>query len=72
MRRETTAGDNTVQVGMMKQVRAPSMEYGEKADLGAQVLGVSGDGEQGLRRGPEQDAIERSLILVGDGGNLLR
>jgi hypothetical protein len=56
---------------MMKQVRAPSMEHGEKANLGAQVLGISGDGEQGLRRGPEQDAIELSLILVGDGGNLL-
>ena len=71
IRRETTAGDNTVQVGMMKQVRAPSMEYSEKANLGAQVLGVSGDGEQGLRRGPEQDAIELSLILIGNCCNLL-
>ena len=56
----------------MKQVRAPSMEHGKKADLGAQVLGISGDGEQGLRRGPEQDAIELSLILIGNGCNLLR
>ena len=45
-----------MQVGMMKQVRAPSVKHGEKAGLGAQVLGISGDGEQGLRRGPEQDA----------------
>ena len=57
---------------MMKQVRAPSMEHGKKADLGAQVLGISGDGEQGFRRGPEQDAIELSLILMGNGCNLLR
>ena len=71
IRRETSAGDNTVQVGMMKQVRAPSMEYGEKADLGTQVLGISGDGEQGLRCGPEQDAIDLSLILIGKGCNLL-
>ena len=56
----------------MEQVLAPSVKYGEKADLGTQVLGISGDGEQGLRRGPEQDAIELSLILIGDGGNLLR
>ena len=56
----------------MEQVMAPSVKHGEKADLGAQVFGISGDGEQGLRRGPEQDAIELSLILVGDGGNLLR
>ena len=59
-------------MGMMKQIRSPSMEYSEKPDLCAQVLGISGDGQQGLRRGPEQDAIELSLILVGDGGNLLR
>src|SRR5271165_3855633 len=57
-------------MGMMKQVRAPSMEHSEKTDLGAQVLGISGDGEQGLRRGPEQDAIELSLILVGDGSGV--
>ena len=56
----------------MKQVLAPSMEHGEKADLGAQVFGISGDGEQGLRRGLEQEAIELSLILIGNCCNLLR
>ena len=68
--RETTAGNHTMQVGMMEQVLAPSVKYGEKADLGAKVLGISGDGEQGLRRGPEQDAIELSLILIGNCCNL--
>jgi hypothetical protein len=42
------------------------MEHGEKADLRTKVLGVSGDGKQGLHRGPEQDAIELSLILIGN------
>ena len=56
----------------MEQIGAPSVEHGEKANLGAQLLGISGDSEQGLRRGPEQDAIELSLILIGDGGNLFR
>ena len=42
----------------MEQVRAPSVEHGEKADLGPQVLGISADGEQGLRGGAEQDAVE--------------
>jgi hypothetical protein len=58
-----------MQVGVMEQVRAPSVEHGEEADLGAQVLGISADGEQGLRRGPEQDAIELSLVLIGNGCN---
>jgi hypothetical protein len=33
-----------MQMGMMEQVRAPSMEHGKKADLGTQVFGISGDG----------------------------
>jgi hypothetical protein len=48
------------------------MKHGEKPDLRTQVFGISGDGEQGLCRSLEQDAIEFSLILVGNGGNLLR
>ena len=54
----------------MEQVLAPGMDYGEKADLSAQVLGISGDGEQGLRRSPEQNAIEFPLVLIGNGCNL--
>src|SRR5215469_6734986 len=48
------------------------MEHGEKADLSTQVFGISGDGAQSLRRSPEQDAIELSLVLVGDCCNLFR
>jgi len=33
-----------MQMGMMKQVRAPSMEHGKKADLRTQMFGISGDG----------------------------
>ena len=46
------------------------MEDGEKADLSTQVLGISGDGEQGLRGGPKQDAVELPLILIGNCCNL--
>src|SRR5260370_36274147 len=70
--REPTSGDHTMQVAMMKQVRAPSMEHGKKADLGTQMFGISGDGAQGLCCGSKQNAIELSLILIGDGGNLVR
>jgi hypothetical protein len=59
-----------MQVGMMEQVLTPGVEHGEKANLRTQMLGISGDGEQGLRRGLEQDAIQLSLVVIGDGGNL--
>src|SRR6266481_60313 len=60
-----------MQVGVMEQVLAPSMEYGEKADLSTQVLGISGDGAQSLRCGSEQDAIKHSLVLIGNRCNPL-
>ena len=44
----------------------------EKTDLRTQVLGITADGEQGLRRGLEQNAIYLSLVLIGDCGNLFR
>ena len=59
-------------MGMMEQVRSPSMEHSEKSDLRAQMLGISGDGEQGLCRRLEQDTVELPLILIGNGCNLLR
>jgi hypothetical protein len=46
------------------------VEHGEKADLGPQVLGISADGEQGLRSGAEQDAVEFPLVLIGNRCNL--
>ena len=61
-----------MQVRVMKQVLPRSVEHGEEADLGAQVPGIGGDGAQRLRRGAEQNSVDRSLVLVGDGGNLFR
>ena len=60
-----------MQVRVMEQIRAPSVEHGEKADISTQVFGVSGDGAQSLRRSPEQDAIKHSLVLIGNRCNPL-
>ena len=59
-----------MQMGMMKQILSPTMEYGEEADFGAQMLGIGGDGGQGLGGGAEQNAVDHLLVLVGDGGDL--
>jgi hypothetical protein len=48
------------------------VEHGKKADLGAEVLGISGDGEQALRRGSEQDAVELPLVVIGNRCNPFR
>ena len=52
---------------MSEKSLAPSVENCHKADVGAQVFGISGDLEEGLGRGPKQQAINQNLILQGQG-----
>ncbi len=64
--RQPPAGHHDVHVGVMQQVLPPSVQDGEEADLGAQVLGIGGDGAQRLGTGVEQDVVEHLLVLVGE------
>jgi hypothetical protein len=45
------------------------MEHGRHADLGAEMLGVGCDGEQGLGGRPEQEGIDGGFVLIGDAGD---
>ena len=56
----------------MVQVLAPGMEHGEEADLGAEMLRIGGDRAQRLGRGPEQDCVDRRLVLERDLGRRRR
>ena len=56
-------GNNAVDVRMVQQVLAPGVQDREEADLGPQVFGVCGDGEECLRAGSEEDAVEDFLVL---------
>jgi len=38
---------------MVSEVLPPGVQYGEEADLGAEVFGIGGDGTQGLGGGGE-------------------
>ena len=51
---------------VLGQCRAPGVEHGGDADAGAEVLGVGGDGDQGLGGGAEQQVVDDGLVLVGD------
>ena len=52
---------------MSEKSLAPSVKHCHKADVGAQVFGISRDLEQGLGRGPKQQAVNQKLILQGQG-----
>ena len=54
---------------MVGECRSPGVEHGGEPDAGAEVLGVGGDGDQGLGGGFEQQVIDDGLVLIGDVGD---
>ena len=58
-----------MQMRMEKQILSPTVKYGEKADLGAQMLGIGSNGGQGLGSGSEQNAVDEIFVLVSDGSD---
>jgi hypothetical protein len=61
---------------MLLELLAPSVQHGQAAHLGAQMLGVARDVEQALRHAVKQERIEHAGILkdkrievVGQGRN---
>ncbi len=48
------------------------MQHRGQTDAGPEMLGVGGDGDQGLGGGLEQDAIDLCLVLIGDVGDRRR
>jgi hypothetical protein len=59
-------------VGVMLEVLAPGVEDGLEADLGPEVCLGGGDLLQGLRDGPEQQAVDHPGVLQGDRGECRR
>ena len=60
-----------MQMRMMLQILTPGMEYGDEANLGAQVLRSSGDRAQGLGGGVKQYVVDHGFILIRDRGDRL-
>src|SRR6516165_4772252 len=57
-------------VGMMGHRRTPRVQDCGDADLGTQVLRVSGDGPHGRGGGLEEETVDHRLVLVGDDSDL--
>ena len=51
---------------MVGQSRAPGVQHGGQADARAQMLGIGGDGDEGLGGGPEQEVVDGGLVLEPD------
>ena len=70
--REAAARDDAVQVWMVLQGLPPGVQHRDRADLGAEMAGVGGDGAQRLGGGPEQDGVDHALVLERDLGRRRR
>jgi len=68
---DSAARNDTVKVGMKKQVLSPTMEYGKEADFRSQMFGIGSDGGQGFGRGTKQNVVDDLFVLVCDGSDLL-
>ena len=51
-------------------VLSPTVQHSKETNLGAQVLGISGDGLQGFCRALEENIVKYLLVLVSDRGDL--
>lgn len=52
-----------MQVRMVKEVLSPGVKDGEKADAGAEVLWIGGDGQEGPGGCGEQEPVEEPFVL---------
>jgi hypothetical protein len=68
--REAAARHDHVDVRMVRHRRPPGVEHGGDADARAEVARVGGDGQHGLRRGLEQQIVDRRLVGERNGGDL--
>lgn len=66
VRRQPAAGYDHVYVGVVRERRAPSVQYAGDADAGAEALGIGGNGHHCFRRGAKQQAIDRPFVPEGD------
>src|SRR6202158_1104797 len=57
---------------MKMQVLAPGVQHGKKADGGAEVSGIGGDGEQSFGSGLKQNSVNLSRVLKRQATDLLR
>ena len=72
IQRQATCGDQAMDRGMMVQRLPPGRQDPEKADLGASVLGITGNRRERLGRGLKQQAVDHARMLQGEGTELSR
>lgn len=63
VRRQPSAGNDTVDMGMEQEILSPRVENAKEADIGAQVFRIASNFQKRLRHSPEQEVVEFDLVL---------
>src|ERR1019366_7792946 len=69
VRRDPASGYDAMQVRVMQEILPPGVQNAEEADGGAEMFGIGGDPQQGIRTGLEQPTVDLLLVLQGEGGH---
>jgi len=64
--REPTRGNDTVNVGMQKQVLSPGVQDADHTDLSSQVFRIGCDFQQGLCASGEQQIVEQTWVCQSE------
>ena len=69
---ESARRNDAMDVRMKQQVLSPCMQHAEEADLGAKMLRIGGDFDEGLGHGAEQQVVQFDFVLQDESGQLMR
>ena len=66
VRRQSAAGNDTVDMRMEQEILPPGVENAEEADLGAQVFRIASDFQKCVRYCLKQEVVEFGLVLENE------
>ena len=72
IRRESAGGKYAMDMRMKLQALIPAMQHAEEADLGAKMLWIASDLEQGLGAGMKEQLVDEPLVLECEQGQFPR
>ena len=58
-------------MGVMFEFLIPGVEHAKEADLGAEMLGIASDFEEGFGTGLQQQMVQDFLVLQGERRQLM-
>jgi hypothetical protein len=69
---QTSGWNNAMDMRVMLQVLAPRMQNAQKANIGAEIQWIRRNLQQRCRAGTKQQTIQDALVLISEGGKLVR